>query len=115
MAMFGIMLSFSKVNQVLPYFNIMCSSNGHFLINFLALYLSLNGMIIEAGKLMSFPFKVTLTSFQSISNTSQIQFFLNFIFSGVNVPLILNKCIIPAILHRFIGTYDCMFDMKALL
>ena len=55
-----------------------------------------------------------LTSFQSISNTSQIQFFLNLIFSGDNLPLILNKCILPAILHRIIGTYDCVFDIKSI-
>ena len=114
MAMFGSPLSFSKVNQVLPCFNIMCNSNNHVLISFLAIYLTLNCKITGIGKLISFPFKVMLTSFQYISNTSKIQFFLSFIFSGVNLPLILNKCILPAILHRFIGTYDCMFDIKSI-
>ena len=61
--------------------------------------LLLNGITTEVHKLTSFPFKVTLTSFQSISNTSHIQFLLKFMRSGVNLPLILNKCMLPAILH----------------
>ena len=112
--MSGSLLSFSKVNQVLPYFNITCSSNGCFLMSFLALNLSLNSKITDVNRLTSFPFKVILTSFQSISNTSKIYFFLNFIFSRVNLPLIFNRCILPAILHGFIGMYECMFDMKTI-
>ena len=38
---------------------------------------------------------------QSISKTSQIQFFLSLICSRFNLPLILNKCILLATLHRF--------------
>ena len=71
-------------------------------------------MITEVGKLISFPFKVTLTSFHSIYNTFQIQFFLNFIHSGVSLPLILNKCMLPAILHRSTGAYDCVSDMNSI-
>ena len=44
------------------------------------------------------------TSDQSISKTSQIQFFLILTFSGFNLPLILNKWILPATLHNLIGT-----------
>ena len=84
-------------------------------MSFLALNLSLNSMINDVGKLISFLFKVILTTFQSISSTSQIQFFLIFILSGVNFPLILNKCILPAILHRFIGSHDCVFGIKSII
>ena len=80
----------------------------------LVINLSLKGIMTEVGRLMSFPFKVTLTSFQSISNTSQIQFLLKLIHSGVNLPLILNRCILPATLHRPIGTYDCESDMNSI-
>ena len=52
--------------------------------------------------------------FQSSSNTSQVQFFLNCILSGVNFPLILNKCLLPAILHRFTGTYNCVSDINSI-
>ena len=38
---------------------------------------------------------------QSISKTSQIQFFLSLTCSAFNLPLILNKCILPATLHNF--------------
>ena len=49
-----------------------------------------------------------------MSKTSQIQFFLNLTFSIVSLPLILNRWILPAILHNFIGTYDLVFDMKSI-
>ena len=50
---------------------------------------------------------------QSNSRTSQIQFFLILTCSGFSLPLILNKCILPATLHNFIGTYEWVFDMKS--
>ena len=52
-------------------------------------------------------------SYQSISKTSQIQFFLSLTCSGFNLPLILNKCILPATVHNFIGTYKRVLDMKS--
>ena len=50
---------------------------------------SLNVIVTDFGKLILFPFKVTLTSSQSISIISQFYFFLTFV--EVNVPVILNK------------------------
>ena len=44
-----------------------------------------------------------LTSFQSISIISQIVFCFNLTFSEVNVPVILNKWMLPPVLHNFIG------------
>ena len=52
---------------------------------------SLNFIVTYFGKLILFPFKVMLTSFQSISIISQILFLCNLTFSEVNVPVILNK------------------------
>ena len=104
----------SMVNHVFLCFSITCRSKGCFLISCLTLNLSVNGMITEVGKLISLPLKVTLNSFQSISNTSQIQFFSNFIQSGVCLPLILNKCMLPAILHRSTSTYDCVSNMNSI-
>ena len=72
----------------------------------LALYLSLNGIIIKLGKSISLSFSIMLTSDQSISKTSQIQFFLILTCFGFNLPLILNKCILLATLHNFMGTYE---------
>ena len=46
---------------------------------------------MELGKSISLSFSVILMSDQSISKTSQIQFFLSLTFSGFNLPLILNK------------------------
>ena len=61
-------------------------------LNFdLPLYLSLKGIITELGKSISLSFNVILMFDQSISKTSQIQFFLSFTFSGFNLPLILNR------------------------
>ena len=45
----------------------------------------------DAGKFILFPFKVILSYFQSN-------------ISGVNFPVILNKCILHAVLHNFTGT-----------
>ena len=33
---------------------------------------------------------------------------------GVNLPLILNKYMLPEILHRFSSTYDCLSDMNSI-
>ena len=81
-------------------------SNGCFLSSFLALYFSLNGIITDLGRLISLSFRVMLTSDQSISKVSKIQFFLSFTFSRFNLPFIQNKCILLATLHNFIGTYE---------
>ena len=111
---FWSLLSFSMVNHVFSCFSITCRSKGCFLISFLTINLSLNSMITEVGKLILFPFKVTRTSFHFISNTSQIQFFFSLIHSGVSLPLILNKCMLPTNLQRFTGTYDCVSDMNSI-
>ena len=58
-------------------------------------------------------FSVMLTFDQSISKTSQIQFFLILTCSGFSLPLILNKCILLATLHNFIGTYEWVLDIKS--
>ena len=58
----------------------------------------------EAGRFIVFPFKVILTSFQSKSITSHGIFLFNLTCLGVNSPLILNKCMLPAVLHNFAGT-----------
>ena len=79
----------------------------------LALHLSLKGIITELGKSISLSFSVILTSDQSISKTSQIQFFLSLTFSGFNLPHILNKWILLATLHNFIGTYEWVLDIKS--
>ena len=50
---------------------------------------------------------------QSISKTSQIQFFLILTCSGSSLPLILNKWILPVTLHHFIGTYEWVLDIKS--
>ena len=43
-----------------------------------------------------FPFKVILTSFQSISMTSHNIFLFNLMSLGINFYVILNKCMLPA-------------------
>ena len=48
-------------------------------------------IVTDFGKLILFPFKVTLTSLQSISIISQILFLFTLKFLEVNVPIILNK------------------------
>ena len=65
---------------------------------------SLSGIMTEAGRFILFPFKVILTSFQSNSMTSHSIFLFNLTCSGVNFPVILNKCMLPAVLHNFAGT-----------
>ena len=97
--------SFYKVNHVFPCFNIMWKNNGCLLRSFLALNLSPRGITTELGKFISFPFRVMPMFLQSISKTFQIQFLLNLTFSIVSLPLILNKWMLPAILHNFRGTY----------
>ena len=77
---------------------------GFFLTMCLILNLSQNFIVTDLGKLILFPFKVKLTSLQSNSIISQIKFHFSFTFSGGNLPLILNKFMLPAILHNFIGT-----------
>ena len=108
---FWSLLSFSKVNNVFPCFSITCRSKGCFLISHLTLNLSLNGMMTVVGKLISFPFKVTVffpIFFLYIPNP----IFLHFICTGVSLSLILNKCMLSAIFHRSISKYDCVSNMN---
>ena len=71
------------------------------------------GIFTKLGKPISLSFSVILTSDQSISKTSQIQFFLSLTCSGLNLPLILNKCMLLATLHNFIGTYEWVLDINS--
>ena len=48
----------------------------------------------EAGRFILFPFKVILTSFQSNSIPSYSTFLFNLTSSGVNIPVILNECLL---------------------
>ena len=57
----------------------------------------------DAGKFILFPFKVILISFQSNFITSQSIFLFNLTFPGVNFPVILDRCMLPAVLHNFTG------------
>ena len=70
----------------------------------LILILSLSSIITDAGKVILFPFKVILTSFQYNSITSPNIFHFYLTFSEVNFPVILNRCMLPAILHNFTST-----------
>ena len=77
---------------------------GSLLTMHLILNLSLNFIVTDVGQSILFPFKVTLTSFPSNSIVYQSIFLFSFTFSGVNVPVILNRCMLPAVLHNFIDT-----------
>ena len=65
---------------------------------------SSSGITMDIGKFISFSFNVTQTSLQSISSTSQIQFFLKLTFSKSSVPVHLKICTFPAILFKSMGT-----------
>ena len=76
---------------------------GLFLTRCLILNLSQNFIVTDFGKVILFPFKVTLTSFQSIAIISQDLFLFSLTFLDFNVPVILNKWILSAVLHNFFG------------
>ena len=67
----------------------------------LILNLSLSGIMIYAGGFILFPFKVILTSFQSISMTFHNMFLFNLMCSGINFPVRLNKGMLPAVLSIY--------------
>ena len=90
-------------NKVICCFKIIWKSKGSHFNMCLILNLSLHGVIADAGRFILFPFKVILTSFQSISMTSHNIFPFDFTCLGINFPLILNKCMLPAVLHSFTG------------
>ena len=60
----------AKVNPIIPCFNNRWKSKGFLFINCLTLILSWSLIITTLGKSISSPLKVTVTSFQSISNVS---------------------------------------------
>ena len=62
-------------------------SKGSHLTMCLILNLSLSS-VTDAGRFILFPFKVTLTSFQSISITYHNIFLFNLTCSGINFPVI---------------------------
>ena len=61
-----------KVYHVIPCFSIMWKGNGCLFIKHITLILSWSLIVTTLGKLISFPLKVTLTYFQSISNVSHM-------------------------------------------
>ena len=61
----------ARVYHVIPCFSIRWMSNGSLFIKCLTLILSLSLIVTTLGKLILFSLKVTVTSFQSISNVSQ--------------------------------------------
>ena len=67
----------------------------YFLLSIKFLNLSLNGIITEPGKLITFPLNVVITSLQSISNTSHNVSLCSVTFSLFMLPVNLNKCILP--------------------
>ena len=93
-------------------FNIKCNNRGLLFIIHLILNLSLNGIITDPGKLITFPLNVTVTSHQSISITSHNVFLCKVIFSLFILTVNLNKCILPDVLHSLMGTYDLMSGKK---
>ena len=60
----------AKVNYIIPRFNIRWKSKGSLFISHLTLILSWSLIIATLGKSVLSPLKVTVTSFQSISNVS---------------------------------------------
>ena len=87
----------------------------YFFIIHLILNLSLNGIITEPGKLITFPLNVTVTGCQSISITSHNLFLCSVIFSLFILPVSLNKCILPDVLHSLMGTYDLMSERNIII
>ena len=69
-------------------------------------------MITEPGKLITFPLNVILTGCQSISIISHNVFLCSVTFSLFMLPVNLNKCILPDVLHNLIGTYDLMSEYE---
>ena len=59
-----------KVNHIIPCFNIKWKNKGSLFISHLTLILSWSLIIMTLGKSILLLFKVTVTSFQSISNVS---------------------------------------------
>ena len=101
--------------QVWPCFNIKCNNKGLLFIIHLILNLSLNGIITEPGKLITFPLNVTVTSHQSNSIISHNVFLCSVTFSLFMLPVNLNKCILPNVFHSLIGTYDLMSEMNIII
>ena len=94
----------AKINNDMPCFNTIWKSKSFLLTMHLILNLSLNLILTNVGKFILFPFKFMLTSFQSNYITSQSIFVFNFTFTGVNITVILNRCMLSTVLHNFIGT-----------
>ena len=101
--------------QVWPCFNIKCNNKGLLFIIHLILNLSLNGIITEPGKLITFQLNVTVTGHQSISIISHNVFLCKVTFSLFILPVNLNKSILPDVLHNLIGTYDLMSEMNIII
>ena len=92
----------NKGYQVCPCFSIKCSNKGLLPIICLILNLSQKGIITEPGKLITFPFTIIVTFFQSMSSISHTLFLCNLKSSLCKLPINLNKCILPLVLHNLI-------------
>ena len=99
----------------MPCFSIIWKGKGSHFTMHLILNLSLSSIMTEVHRFILLLFKVILTSFQSNSITSHSIFLLNLICSGVNFPVILNRCMLPAVLHNFTGTKYWASDMNSII
>ena len=72
-------------------------------------------MITQPGKLNMFSLNVIVTGCQSISIISHNVFLCSVTFSLFMLPVNLNKCILPDVLHNLIGTHDFMSEMNNII
>ena len=72
-------------------------------------------MITEPGKLITFPLNVNVTGHQSISIISHSVFLCSIIFSLFILPVNLNKCILPEVLHNLMRTYDLISEKNIMI
>ena len=70
----------------------------------LILNLSLGSIMTGVGKFILFPFQGHIDIFPIYSITSKIIFLFNLKFSRVKCPVILNRCILPAVICNFTNT-----------
>ena len=102
-------ISDSKLNHIIPCLIIMWKFSGCLFISLLTLILSHNLIVTILGNSILLLLKVTVTPFQSISSVSHKWFLFNFISPDFSAPLILNKCILPAVLHNLLAySFGCL-------
>ena len=103
------------MNQVIPCLSITWNSSGSLFIMHLILNSSLSFIVTILSKIILSLLKVAGYFFTIYVLSIQNVLGFNLIFSDFSVPVILNRWMLPVVLHNFMGMYYCTYKINIII